>query len=283
MKRVFVNSMPKSGTHLLIKAIQLLGFREHFADDVELDRPDRPVPMFLNYREVKQALVYQPGIPSEPAVGIGTLAPVPVPMSVLERWFDALSPGQFILGHIMADEQLAKLLESLHVQHVLILRDPRAVLVSLLHFISDSRQMPHPHFLREEFKDLSRLEQLLRLLIGGEQPKSGVVTLPFCQAYLRMLDWTHTPGATLVRYEDLVGPSGGGTTHQQRDTFARVAQAIGVETRVTSLLAAQLYDTSTRTFRLGTIDRWRAELDAECLALVQEHCTPLLKAAGYTS
>ena len=51
--RVLINSLPKSGTHLLAKAIEILGYQEHFDHE---NHDSSPIPWFLNYREVRKKL-----------------------------------------------------------------------------------------------------------------------------------------------------------------------------------------------------------------------------------
>ena len=174
--RIFINSLPKSGTHLLAKTVELFGYREHFADDATLDNPARVTPLFINYREVRDALAReqkQPAVSADGAVAVGTLTPVYVAPATFGHWLDALAPGRYLLGHVMYSPALRPLLADLGYRHLFILRDPRAVVVSLLSFILETRGMPRPHFLRDDFREMTLQARLDFILEGEPRPAPG--------------------------------------------------------------------------------------------------------------
>ncbi len=282
--RVFINSLPKSGTHLLARTVELFGYREHFADDATLDNPARVTPLFINYREVKEALAReqkQPATSADGAVAVGTLTPVYVAPATFGRWLDALAPGRYLLGHVMYSPALRPLLKDLGYRHLFILRDPRAVVVSLLDFILETRGMPRPHFLQADFREMTLQARLDFILEGGTAPRAGVTTQGFAAVYRALLEWERDPDCLVVRFEDLVGPQGGGSAQRQRATIARIATHLGhCPDEVTERIAA-VFDPTSRTFRAGQIDGWQSELDAASLAHLNAYCAPLCQAAGY--
>ncbi|MFN7525644.1 MAG: hypothetical protein ACK5RD_21420, partial [Aphanizomenon sp.] len=74
--RVLINSLPKSGTHLLAKAIEILGYQEHFDHE---NHDSSPIPWFLNYREVRKKLSDEEKLTSteysNEKISIGALTP----------------------------------------------------------------------------------------------------------------------------------------------------------------------------------------------------------------
>lgn len=68
-KRLLINSLPKSGTHLLAKAVEILGYKEHFETGEVTETP-----LFFNYREVKKRLQHQ--TESDQKISIGALTPM---------------------------------------------------------------------------------------------------------------------------------------------------------------------------------------------------------------
>lgn len=281
-QRVLINSLPKSGTHLLAKAIELCGFREHF--DSTNDDPQRITPLFLNYREVRDAMAQQSAErQAAAAIPVGTLTPAFVDAQTLSEWLAAIPTGHYLLGHIGWTPALAPILHEHQVKLVFIIRDPRAVLASLLPFILDTKGMPKPHFLEADFRALTPQHRLELLLEGGEAPHAGVTVTPFREIFHTMLDWQQEAGCLLVRFEDLVGEQGGGSTAQQEAAVRQIATHLGRP--FDAGLAAQftqIYSSNARTFRTGSITGWKQSLDKASAERIQAYCQPLCNAAGYT-
>lgn len=282
--RVFINSLPKSGTHLLAKTVEIFGYREHFADDAALDDPDRVTPLFINFREVKEALAREgkkEAATAEGNVAVGTLTPVYVEPESFGRWLDAVQPERYLLGHVMYSPALRPLLAGLGYRHLFILRDPRAVVVSLLDFVLNTRGMPRPHFLQADFREMSGPQRLAFLLDGGTASRAGVTTQSFAAVYRALLEWETDTDCTVVRFEDLVGAQGGGSLARQQAAVARIAARFGQPLAAVAGQVSDIFDTGSRTFRAGQIDGWKDELDGESLAHLNDYCAPLCRAAGY--
>jgi hypothetical protein len=167
--KVLVNSLPKSGTHLLLNALEILGYREHFKDNNYREDSEIAPPIFFNYREVKKALAninHYPENTSE-KISVGALTPLYVPASILQQWLDVIAEGKYILGHIPWTPILGPILDDLSYHHVFIIREPRAVIASTLAFILDTGgKLPARHFLENDFKQMSPLERLNFILEG---------------------------------------------------------------------------------------------------------------------
>jgi hypothetical protein len=282
--RIFINSLPKSGTHLLAKTVELFGYREHFDDGSVLDDPSRVAPIFINYREVRDALARegkQPESSADASVAVGTLTPLYVDATTFGRWLGSLSPRRYILGHVMYSPALRSLLSEHSYRHLFILRDPRAVVVSLLDFILETRGMPRPHFLREDFLAMSKEARLAFILEGGAAPRAGITTQSFAAVYRGLLAWEADSSCLVVRFEDLIGPQGGGSLERQRATVERIAAHLGRPFGEVAERFSAVFDSSSRTFRTGQIDGWQAELDPASLAYLNSCCAPLCQSAGY--
>ena len=282
--RVLINSLPKSGTHLLAKAVELCGFREHF-DEQAVDDATRVTPLFLNYREVKTAMAQQSTARQQAAnIPVGTLTPALADTATFGEWLAAMPHGSYLLGHLGWIPSLAPLLAQHDVRHVFIIRDPRAVIVSLLSFILDTKGMPKPHFLEADFQSMSPTQRLDLLLDGGFAPLANVTVTGFANIFHAMFAWQQEANCLLVKFEDLVGEQGGGSVQQQEQAIQRIATYLG-KPLDESLQAAiqQIYNPNARTFRKGSIHGWQQSLDAATLERVNTYCQPLCTAAGYTS
>jgi hypothetical protein len=214
-------------------------------------------------------------------VAVGTLTPIYVDAATFGVWLAALAPGHYLLGHVMYSPALRPLLADLGYRHLFILRDPRAVVVSLLDFILETRGMPRPHFLQADFRAMSAQARLGFILEGGKAPRAGVTTQGFAAVYRALLKWESDPDCLVVRFEDLVGLQGGGSAERQHATIARIATHLGHCVDEVADRMAAVFDPASRTFRTGQIDGWQSELDAASLAHLNAYCAPLCQAAGY--
>lgn len=282
--RVLINSLPKSGTHLLAKAVELCGFREHF-DGQAMDDPMRVTPLFLNYREVKTAMAQQPSARQQVAtISVGTLTPALVDTVTFGEWLAAMPQRTYLLGHLGWTPNLAPLLAQHDVRHVFIIRDPRAVIVSLLSFILDTKGMPKPHFLEADFQAMSPTQRLDLLLKGGFAPLAKVQVTGFANIFHSMFAWQQEADCLLVKFEDLVGEQGGGSVQQQEQAIQRIAAYLGKALdEPLQATIQQIYNPNARTFRKGSIHGWQQSLDAATRERINTYCQPLCAAAGYVS
>jgi len=276
-QRVFINSLPKSGTHLLTKAIELFGYQEYATHrslfQMLLAQVGLGTPRFFNYREANKSLKkfsFQ-----KRTIGIGAFAPYYVNSATLQYWLQNLTANQYIQGHIPWHTELETLLAKLNYRHFMIIRDPRAVLASLLSFILEARHTDMgAHFLEADFKLMSPPQRLNFILEGGYAPQAGVKVNSFATVYQSMLAWRGRPGCLLIRFEDLVGEQGGGYLVKQQAIVQKIALHLNMPFNNDRLLA-KIYDPSARTFRIGKIDSWKHSLDPESLERLIEYCIPL--------
>ncbi|NEQ11468.1 MAG: sulfotransferase domain-containing protein [Moorea sp. SIO4E2] len=285
--RVLINSLPKSGTHLLAKAIEIFGYQEHFTNGDNLkDDSDLETPIFFNYREVKKALQKEKSSQKTEApnkqISVGALTPLYVDKSVFRHWLEVMSEGRYILGHIPQTPVLSEVLADLDYHHVFIIREPRSVVASSLPFILDTGKMPAKHFLENDFKQMSVEQRLDFILEGGYAPQAGVEIKSFAEVYRSMLAWRNEQNCLFLRFEDLVGEKGGGSLEQQIKVIKSIASHLGFPfDENIAAKSKEIYNPSSRTFRTGKIDGWKSSLDGKLVERLVEYCEPLCKEAGY--
>ena len=85
-----------------------------------------------------------------------------------------------------------------------------------------------------------------------------------------------------MKFEDLVGPKGGGSAEAQRRAVGRVAEHVGAPAgeRAMRLVAEGLFGEG-RTFRKGQIGGWREEFSPEHVRAAREVAGTLLVELGY--
>jgi len=286
--RVLVNSLPKSGTHLLSNTMELLGYVDYFSSEGY----DPQNPRFFTAREVKRALGAEGQAANEANPGekfcIGPVAAYPVAVETLQQWLAAVPYQRYVLGHIPWSAGLGELLASQDYYHIFIIRDPRAVFVSRLRYILDpgaARDLydDRKHFLEDALTAMTPADRIEFLLQGGQAEGAGVPIRSYADAYRSALAWNQDDRCLLIRFEDLVGSRGGGSDEAQRQTIEQIAAHMGLEDNAD--LTAKLdkiYDPTARTFKSGKIDGWKKILDPESLERLTAYCQPLCEEAGYT-
>jgi len=277
--------LPKSGTHLLAKAIQIFGYHEYFTSDNYVNN----TPKFLGSYEIRRVLNNQ-NIPEtqseEDLLNIGIIFPNNVPKAKLKYWLECLPKSQYINGHIPYNPELNKILNTLNYHHVCIIRDPRAVTVSRLKFILNSESakdiLPQGIPLKADLEPMSTNERLKFLLNGGYGEKSDLTIYSFDRIYRSILAWGKDPNCLLVKFEDLIGEQGGGNSQKQAETLRNLAAHLNITwDEEIARQTENVYDPKTRTFRVGNIHSWKNALEPEDLARLTEYCEPLCQEAGY--
>ena len=273
MEKILFTSIPKSGTHLLLRYFDITGFK---------------------HAGPFGGLVFD------------------------EKFYDFvqnLQAGEYSAWHYHWSENLASIIRNNGAKVVFLYRDPRARVCSNLHFI-----MKTPHhrlfnfFTKHLQTDRERIQRLIEgfsdedyfthimkkhnsdeldtihpcpsdhpLLVTGKGPLSkhrGGIN----NVYRLFTRWLDDPDVFSVRFEDIIGPKGGGDGQTQMRVLRELMQFTGVPA-VGSLdaetIATQLFHTGATTFRRGSIDAWREDLTPELHDLFLQESRELLELWGY--
>ena len=281
--RVFVNSLPKSGTHLLAKAAETFGYQDYFTSDFQLPPEVKHFPRFLNHRQALKASSNTPTTMDDQNIGIGSLHLCPVDSMDLKRWLTLVPKNNYIQGHIPANTHFNQLLESLNYRHLIIIRDPRAVIASLVPFVNNAKNtLFKAHFLDDDFRKMSLEERFDFILMGGYAEQAKLPIKNFKAVYASFYQWREHSNALLLKFEDLIGEQGGGEQEAQYKAVIKIAQHLGVELTDVESHANQLFDPSVRTFRIGKIDSWKETLSSKLVDKLTAYCEPLCHQMGYT-
>ena len=297
--RVVANSIPKSGTHLLDRLLMLFGFelvdiggvgpsltegnrfslaRRRLGASLGVCKPE-------NVMGIGSHLVSGPYAPikrllrgrSTQKVTVGVVSPERVDRRWLARRLGRVSDGQFVTAHCVHTPELAGLFREGGMRTVCILRDPRDVAVSQLHYIKRLKKHPiHKGFMALPTDG----ERLMFSIRGGKL--GGRELLSLDERYRRFSGWASEEEAVVVRFEDLVGPEGGGSAGAQRLAAGRVAEHLGVRAGEATLerVGEGIFGAG-QTFRKGMIGGWKEEFGAEHERAAEEVVGPLLAELGY--
>lgn len=235
--RILCITIPKSGTHLLERALCL-----HPA----LHRARLPT--------IHEGNLQDHG-------GLRTMLP-------------CLRPGQVLLAHLPYQPHFDDAVRSHDVRSLLLVRDPRDVAVSEAHYALARPDVPGHAAVAAE----PDLAGRIRVVIEGRDGELA----PLADRLRRFVGWLES-GARLVRFEDLVGPEGGGDLERQCDTLRDVFAHIGLPVTGNELgrLRNRLFSAASPTFRRGRTGGWRDDFTPEIDALFLERAGPLLGTFGY--
>jgi len=259
-----VNSFPKSGTKLLCKVCAMLpGVKQ--------------LPANANWRALSMVGEGWYSAPSEGTAG--TKPERPTTIGEAEELLNAVSAGGFIEHHIAYSRELAALLQRRDMRMLMMVRDPRDAVVSLVNYLLKAAHHPLHAF----FSALPEHERLTRAIIGVRGDETGGAELSDIGArYRRRVGWMNDPIVCVMRFEDLVGPAGGGDAQRQHQSLHRLLHHLGMDARpeLVTQLAHESYG-GTRTFHQGTIGRWRDVFTDEHRTLFRGLAGDILDALGY--
>lgn len=264
--RIVANSVPKSGTHLLSRLLLLLGFEQRPLGIRPrlVAGPFSPIRRFIRAREPEK-------------VSVGVVSPQQVGHHWLQRRLARVPDGCFVTAHCLYTPELAELLREEEMRVVCILRDPRDVAVSQMHYIKQQRR----HFAHKAFVALpSDHERLLVSIRGGKLDGRTLQSLG--ERYRQFLGWERDEGAIVVKFEDLVGPRGGGSAETQRRAVERVLAHLDLSADEPTLrrMEEEMFGIG-KTFRRGQIGGWRKEFSEEHARVTKEVVGPWLVKLGY--
>ncbi len=246
---MFANSFPKSGTHLLTQVLE--GF--------PLIGPavNSGLPAITTFR-----------------ADTGHQRPMADILKDLQR----LLPGDVAFGHLHALPEVTALLTRNGVASFFILRDPRDVVISHVHYITEM-EPDHIHH-RYYTQELHNFDQRLRTSIMG-LPDPQIPFPDIRQRFDPFVSWLEQPSVLVLRFEDFV--------IQREIELTRVldhALSAGFPLRISRPEALRLLDQNINpsrspTFRSGKIGGWKSQFNLENKQLFKNVTGDLLIRLGY--
>lgn len=246
---LFANSFPKSGTHLLTQVLQ--GF-PHIGPAV-----DAGLPAVVTYD-----------------AATGHPRPAKAILADLRR----LLPGDIAYGHLHATPAALEALSSPGVAAYFILRDPRDVAVSHVHYVTEMEPGHiHHHYYREVLKTFDeRLKTSIQGLPGTEIPFPDIR-----QRFEPFLGWLDCPAVLTLRFEDFITDREK-TLERVLEHALRSGFPLGVErSKALQILAGGIDPRRSPTFRSGKVGGWKEHFSEENKRLFKEKAADLLVRLGY--
>ncbi len=256
---IFVNSVAKSGTHLLTKILE-----------------SRPRTMLSG--------IYIPWWQCHTtAIEHGLTPDFALNRQTFTRYLAGARAGQIVTSHFPWRPEIAETLRDAGYAIVFQMRDPRDTLVSQLRYILGLRR----HFLHQriigEFADD---DARLMALITGAPPRGPNETAPIepiGTLLAHRVGWLGHPDIHVCRFEDLVGARGGGDAEAQRREIQAVCAHVGrpIDDDGVSALIEKLAKGKSFTFRRGVIGDWRNHFKPDHIAAFKQQGGQHLIDLGY--
>lgn len=256
-----VNSVPKSGTHLLGKLVNLLGY-----SDLPVRLYNNLAPLGMSVEETVES------------VRVGSVWPCQVPLEQLAEILLKVRTAQFVQGHLPYSPRVAQLLDAFGLRMILVLRDPRAVAVSHANWVPEREYLASHEFYRDKSAD-----ERLRLAISGYRIEpDGPLELGLRTRFEHMLPWMEQPNVYTTRFEWLAGPEAGGTYDMQMRELRSIAAHLDLDADNDRLeqIAGQLFG-GTMTFRGGQIADWQSSFREEHRQLIKDEMGDIIVQLGY--
>ena len=193
-----------------------------------------------------------------------------------------MKPGQLVRMHAPRSPILDNLIERNDIKVFYIIRDPRDVCVSYMYYCLNEPKHNHHEF----YSSLANNgERLLVTITGftGEHKGQKIWIGPIDHDYRRLYSWSFHPSCCTVKFEELVGPNGGGNQKQQLATIQLLADHTNIQLSAKEInqIVNNVYTPESPTFRRGIIGSWRDEMTNSQIKKVKEIAGQLLIDLGY--
>ncbi len=246
---LFANSFPKSGTHLLTQVLQGL-------------------------TQVGPAV--DSGLPA--VVTFDGPTGQPRQMHAIIQDLKRFRPGDIAYGHLHALPEVVSLLTQEGVAPFFILRDPRDVCVSHVHYVTEMEpnHVHHQHYRYE----LDNFDERLRTSILG-RPELEIPFPDIRSRFEPYLGWLERPEVLILQFEDFIT--------QKDETLLKVldhARGRGFpvhvgEQEALNTLKSAIDPQKSPTFRSGKVGKWRESFNEEHKSIFKETAGDLLVRLGY--
>lgn len=262
MTRFFMSSVPKSGTHFMTAFYNKLKFERHFVDD-------------LTYR----LLVQKPyEIEADNEIAELSQQIAPLRQAVIEAILD-MPENHFVYNHYTYDPILLQAIFEAEIPVVFLIRDPRDYVVSLSNHILRRPDHKHHQFFQAMKSDE---ERYLSIITGASYEKESV--LPINYLYKKMQGWIENPLVLTLRFEEFIGPKGGGKIAVQYQAFEKLVNHIRYPIDIDELYRQvdTTYNQQSNLFVKGKIGQWREVFSDKVLEAFNSHGGYLLDVLGYS-
>jgi hypothetical protein len=196
--------------------------------------------------------------------------------------FLGMSSENYICSHFTpADDIQMALEENKGVYIIFNFRDPRDVLVSWFHWMHPSNPMPmhaHMRYMQKVYATFTD-EELINIFLTND--KFRAVEYNPLEAFRLSRVLLFHPKVLKVRFEDLVGPQGGGNRTRQVDAIRQIYDYLELGNVDPERVADAIFSKDSPTFRKGQIGTYKEFLSEQQLDLFNRLHGDIMRQYGY--
>lgn len=262
--RVLLNGPPKSGTHLLSDCLSLMPKTmfsgRHFAlSDFFVDKTHSGA---RSHGSESYPELHEPR---------------------LTKFLGRCPQGMFVTAHARFHPVLEALINELQFKQVLLLRDPRDVVVSHTFYVKREPLHFHHEYFTQTLKSDEECMMATIRGFGPDAANGGASLLPIGESFAGFLPWLDEPFTLAIRFEDLVGPRGGGDDERQLAAIEAIGDFVGrsVDRERAQHIAQKMYGKGSLTFRKGQKGDWRNHFTEAHRRAFKEMAGDMLIRLGY--
>jgi sulfotransferase 6B1 len=247
MPIVIGNSMPKSGSHLIIQILEGLPQIGPFVN------PGMP-PLNRNEKNIIQ------------------------PEHVIIRKIQKLASGDFTYCYLEAKEPYISALTKPEIASIFVYRDPRDMIISHVFYATEMHAGHQMHHYYTEV--LKTMEERIDAAISGVEDKDSPLS-SIALKYSRYMEWLHQPTVLSLRFEDLILEKEQSAAkildHLAIHGFiSRLSRSESV-----NALTGSIEPKRSGTFRKGQPGNWREHFTEANKANFKHQTGDLLQRLGY--
>ncbi len=165
----------------------------------------------------------------------------------------SIGKGAFLNAHLTAQPKLFELIQERDIKVLFMIRDPRDIAVSTFKYINN---IDLDHHLNTYFSALPDDNARLLATIN----KIEDINPSIDETFKHYAAWLDQHNVLVCRFEDLIGPSGGGTKSQQLMTLQSISNHLNIQISSSQLehIANRTFSSKSSTFRQGKTGSWRS-------------------------
>lgn len=198
-----LNSIPKCGTHFIMNCIYYM-INKHIDEGFDYDSRENFLPHVKVYADKLKTLEG---------------------MHYIHK------------THVPYFQELEAALLSVNCKWIFFIRDPRDALVSLVFYLEN---------FRGNVRDFMFIDSQIYDHLSFDEKLDAVMTGSCCTNYLEvfykpLMKWVQSSYGLTIKFEDLVGPDGGGTKEKQEDAIKKMAHYLNVKLSEEEIQAIATY------------------------------------------
>lgn len=271
--KVIVNSLPKSGTHLLGKLMEVLGFQEWNPGLTgALIRETHRNPLRNHLKRQRRPEAGKNGLWIDLDIANNMVS-----REWLHGHLNKIPDGSFVSGHLPYSAEISEFLQIHGFKILHIIRDPRDVLLSYINYQKTRANFPF----HKEFNHMSLDESIAHVL--DQKKVKCIVAAPLADRIENGIGWLLDPAVYFTKFESLIGPKGGASVKEQLNVVSQVCVYLGLNLSLTRLkeISGKVFDSSSKTFHKGAVAQWRSVFNERQQALINEKLAESIVSMGY--